>query len=92
MKHKYDVCVVAFLDLRFDGRAKNLIDSLLQQGKSVISFSVRLSHTTEKEQLTLPNHTQIIIDIPHQRRVLIKLLTFIQSVKNHLNQIECDVF
>ena len=83
---KYDICVVSFSDIRFDGRTKNLIDALINLEKKVIVFSItpinifdeRITHITIKTSLT--------------NRVLFRWISFYGKVKKHLKNIDYEIY
>ena len=86
MKQQYDICVVSFSDIRFDGRTKNLIEALINLEKKVIAFSITpINPFNEKIK-------HITIKTNYNHRVLFRWFAFNHSVKNYLKDIEYKTY
>ena len=86
MKKQYDVCVVTFGDIRFDGRAKNLIEALIHLNKKVIVFSLTSVNIFEGkiEHISIPTN--------YNHRVLFRWISFCCAVKKHLKNINYEIY
>ena len=83
---KYDICVVSFSDIRFDGRTKNLIDALLYLEKKVIVISLTPINIFDDAV------THITIKTSLQRRVLFRWIAFYNEVKKCLKHIDYQIY
>ena len=121
----FDICVVSFSDLRFDGRTINLVETLAAQGKRVLVYSIfnphskknlhskensysgETSHSRENfdddfdskhfeaknfKNVANKNVKNIIIDVPHSRRMFVRWLTFLSSVKSSIYKFNFQTF
>lgn len=112
----FDICIVSFLDLRFDARTINLVETLAAQGKKLLVYSI--SYPESKHNLHSKNNVtskyseaknleaknlnninskyvnfkNIIVDVPHNRRMFVKWLTFLSSIKSNIYKFNFKIF
>ena len=86
MKVEYDICVVSFSDIRFDGRSRNLIEALINLNKKIIVFSLTPINPFEKKI------EHITIKTNYNRRVLFRWFMFNKAVKRHLKNIKYEIY
>jgi len=82
----YDICIVSFSDIRFDGRTKNLIDALIHFGYKVIVFSLTPTNFFDDKI------THITIKTSSKHRVLFRWVAFYRKVKKHLKNVNYKIY
>ena len=86
MQKKYDICLVAFSDLRFDGRTKNLIEALINLNKNIIVFSITPNDIFNEKI------KHITIETNYNQRILFRWSSFNRAVKKHLKEFEYKIY